>query len=944
MTVPITGSVKDVTGVEDNDTPWSFASVIRFADDGSVITEKPREVRAVSGNLKVNLVPGYAIVTYGKQVWQVTVPETATTLKALIEAGVAFPPDTSQALLDAAVGKYVESNREQFKTRAVPITEGPNAGMAQWVDANDDPVGDPVPWDQVISTDIATTAAEAVVVDVVDADLASRSIGFVDEGSGTGHFTVGGVPVSGTLVPPAATWSGVAGRPDSVSRLPFDVKDEAVVGDGTTNDRAAVQAVVDANAGSRTIRFPRGRYRFGTTGASSGSNRIILPSGSHVVCDPGAVFEINQIDYQSGTSIFAAIGTDGTKQELTANTTAGSQTITLPTGQAATLVQGDVVGFESWSVDTQFDGEFTYQRELRRVMYVEGETITLDAPLEHVYTTAAGAVWWKMNPARDIVIEGARFEPGPGVTPGAVGQVSYAIRLEKTLNCRLENIEVHNSIGGVMLIDAVDTQVDGLVADRLLRQDSSLGSVGGGYGLTAAGCTTNLIVNRLFGRECRHVFTTLGDARTFTGTAQAGGSTTITLASGAAAVDSAYVGSTVSITSGTGSGQSRIITGYVGSSKVATVAAWTTPPDATSVYSISAMWGGPQFVQINGAIGFGGSNGGTAIFDTHKEGRHVEFNNCLAVGGSPTRNTNGYKQAGWQIRNKFTALNNCRAYYCGRQGVTFVYSSKYGHVNGGEFAYNNDVGVALDGEGHTVTGVVSHHNAGYGVRAVNSTCVDPLVTACQLYENSTYGAGFSAGVVRPVVQGCHIPKGAIQVGSVNAASTTIVLKDLYLPGYGTSTAPQLNGIANLAGGKYAGIQTDSYIISNVPLGAHPLANAVLTRPRLPSGSSIDDANGARVIEVPSAVTSAVNWLRINNAVTTSSPSIEARGSDTNVGINVVLKGTGTFRVANNPVGVKVAVPASATATGVPGQWAADANYVYYCTATDTWRRAAIASW
>ena len=37
----ITGSVKDVTGVEDNETPWSFASVIRFAEDGSVITEKP---------------------------------------------------------------------------------------------------------------------------------------------------------------------------------------------------------------------------------------------------------------------------------------------------------------------------------------------------------------------------------------------------------------------------------------------------------------------------------------------------------------------------------------------------------------------------------------------------------------------------------------------------------------------------------------------------------------------------------------------------------------------------------------------------------------------------------------------------------------------------------------------------------------------------------------
>jgi peptidoglycan/xylan/chitin deacetylase (PgdA/CDA1 family) len=159
VTVPITGSVKDVTGVEDNDTPWSFASVIRFAEDGSVITEKPREVRAVSGNLKVNLVPGYAIVTYGKHVWQVTVPETPTTLKALIEAGVAFPPDTSQALLDAAVGQYVETHREQFRTRAIPVVSDPL--MAQWVDEYDNPVGDPVPWSQVIDEAVAQAAAEA---------------------------------------------------------------------------------------------------------------------------------------------------------------------------------------------------------------------------------------------------------------------------------------------------------------------------------------------------------------------------------------------------------------------------------------------------------------------------------------------------------------------------------------------------------------------------------------------------------------------------------------------------------------------------------------------------------------------------------------------------------------------------------------------------------------
>lgn len=40
----------------------------------------------------------------------------------------------------------------------------------------------------------------------------------------------------------------------------------------------------------------------------------------------------------------------------------------------------------------------------------------------------------------------------------------------------------------------------------------------------------------------------------------------------------------------------------------------------------------------------------------------------------------------------------------------------------------------------------------------------------------------------------------------------------------------------------------------------------------------------------------------------------------------------------------VAVPASATAAGSPGQKAYDANYLYICVAVNTWRRTALASW
>lgn len=77
---------------------------------------------------------------------------------------------------------------------------------------------------------------------------------------------------------------------------------------------------------------------------------------------------------------------------------------------------------------------------------------------------------------------------------------------------------------------------------------------------------------------------------TRTGTAQAGAATTITLDAGASAVNDFYKDQIIALTGGTGAGQSKIITGYVGSTKVATVnSAWATNPDATSIFALRAM-------------------------------------------------------------------------------------------------------------------------------------------------------------------------------------------------------------------------------------------------------------------------------------------------------------------------------------------------------------------
>lgn len=78
----------------------------------------------------------------------------------------------------------------------------------------------------------------------------------------------------------------------------------------------------------------------------------------------------------------------------------------------------------------------------------------------------------------------------------------------------------------------------------------------------------------------------LTEVEVLAGTASAGGATSITL-TGGSAVDDYYNGMVVTIDSGTGAGQSKVITDYVGSTKVATVATWSVNPDNTSVFSVT---------------------------------------------------------------------------------------------------------------------------------------------------------------------------------------------------------------------------------------------------------------------------------------------------------------------------------------------------------------------
>ena len=106
-------------------------------------------------------------------------------------------------------------------------------------------------------------------------------------------------------------------------------------------------------------------------------------------------------------------------------------------------------------------------------------------------------------------------------------------------------------------------------------------------------------------------------------TAQAGAAGTITLDSSASSSDDFYKGAWVKILSGTGGGQVRLITGYVGSTNVASVAPnWVTNPSSDSVFAILPA---AEVEAVDGAVGSVTGN----------------------VGGNVTGTVGGMTAAGW---------------------------------------------------------------------------------------------------------------------------------------------------------------------------------------------------------------------------------------------------------------------------------------------------------
>ena len=298
-------------------------------------------------------------------------------------------------------------------------------------------------------------------------------------------------------------------RPASVAALPdgaVSVLANGVTSDDGTDQRQAIQRVIDTFSGSRVIFFPPGRYRIGTAGAK-GPNRIRLRTGTYLAFSEGAVIEVNAVDQQSGSSIFFAGGADGTKSSIPADAVMGERSVALPGRIVRNLAVGDIVGLESFGIAGDSGGYPWYVREFHRVTAIGASgTVTIDTPLEYSYLRSDRAVAWRVATVDDVTIDGAVFECGPGVTAGTDG--TYAIGVSKAANLRIRNVVLTNMIGGISIHDCYGGSIVDCTVDGLPRYGSPYG-----YGVHVGGSSAMIRVDNLRGSRIRHLFTTLSDDR-----------------------------------------------------------------------------------------------------------------------------------------------------------------------------------------------------------------------------------------------------------------------------------------------------------------------------------------------------------------------------------------------------------------------------------------------
>ena len=266
------------------------------------------------------------------------------------------------------------------------------------------------------------------------------------------------------------------------------------------------------------------------------------------------------------------------------------------------------------------------------------------------------------------------------------------------------------------------------------------------------------------------------------GTAQAGAAGSITLDAGASASDNFYNTAMVRIFSGTGTGQVRLISSYVGSTKVASVTPnWVTNPDNTSVFLI--------LNNVQGNVGQWLSTTPNALVS----GRMDSSVGAYQSGQAPLQptvsgrtldvSTTGEAGIDWaNVGSPTTSVN--------LSGTTISTSQAVASVSGSVGSVTGNVGGNVTGSvGSIATGGITSGSFAAGAIDAAAIATDAITSA----ELATSAVTEIAGAVWDITPSGHLTAGTTGA-ALNSASSAGDPWNTSLPGaYASGTAGYIVG-------------------------------------------------------------------------------------------------------------------------------------------------------
>ena len=443
-TVTITGNtIRGATASKDNRTWQVRAIAYQYGGiGGGVITPGAdwETLYPIDGVLTFTAESGAVvdIKTPEEVPYRVRIPTSDAGLWDVIEAGVAYQPDVAQDNLNLAVAN------------AAPGFIAAELGLQ--------------------------------TADSINADLTSREITFTDEGGGEGYFSIGDVQVSGTLVPPAATWSGVAGIPDWIAEG---------VGIVPVTDADDIATAISAiqSAGQGILYVP-----FGVT--LTPTTETVLPDEVVGLVVDGEVVISDDVTGFSRTGEALGSGSDFP----TANVDAGDRNISVTSSSGYAV--DDWVFISSEDVLTGSTDKVGY---MRQVSYIpDATTLRLDVGCPRSMSTANNVRVRRIQLAAPFSVSGhgtIRYDdPESYFSPMFDFTLMPQPHFAPTLKLRDGGgscIRLNHVVGGA---GALTANIDNFLDDNQYSGHY-------GYGvLLSGGCRDNVIEGRI--SRCRHACTT----------------------------------------------------------------------------------------------------------------------------------------------------------------------------------------------------------------------------------------------------------------------------------------------------------------------------------------------------------------------------------------------------------------------------------------------------